>query len=75
METQKDLSQLLAERDARNANGPWVAACGGTEKPFTTRSGFRLQYLFQPSTGKHAYINCDTDIFLTDDEAIAAIGL
>ncbi len=29
----------------------------------------------QPTTGKHAYINCDTDMLLSDEEARAAIGV
>ena len=48
-------------------DGMWVPASGGTERPFMSR-GYRLQYLWQPSTGRHAYINCDTDILLTDAE-------
>ena len=51
----------------------WVPACGGTEVPFVSRSGIRMQYLYQPSTGLHAYINCDTDIIMTDDEASLAL--
>jgi hypothetical protein len=57
----------------RRENGPWLPACGGTETPFTSRSGLRLLYCWQPSTGKHAYLNCDTDIILTDEEARAAL--
>ena len=49
--------------------GPWRPASGGTEKRTTTRSGRRVQYMHQPSTGASAYIDLDTDIFLTDDEA------
>lgn len=57
------------------ANGPWVPACGGTEVPFTTRNGFRLLYCFHPSTGKHAYMNLDTDMIMTDEEAAMALGM
>jgi hypothetical protein len=49
--------------------GPWRPASGGTEKRTKTRSGRRVQYMHQPSTGAHAYIDLDTDIFLTDEEA------
>ena len=52
----------------------WVPACGGTETPFNTRNGHRLQYLWNKATGEHAYIDCNTDIILTTDEAIAALG-
>ena len=70
-----DIVTLLAERDAKREQGNWVPACGGTEVPFHTRTGFRLMYCWQPSTGRHAYINCDTDIILSDEEARAALGL
>lgn len=53
----------------------WVPACNQTEQPFTTRMGFRLLYCWQPSTGKHAYLNLDTDIILSDDEAALALGM
>ncbi len=56
-----------------NHQGNWVPACGGTEVPFMSRSGIRMQYLFQPSTGIHAYINCGTDIIMSDEEASQAL--
>jgi hypothetical protein len=59
---------------AKREQGNWYPACGGTEVPFTTRNGYRLQYMFQPATGNHAYINCDTDILLSDEEARLALG-
>jgi hypothetical protein len=55
-------------------SGNWYPANGGTETPFNSRSGHRLLYVYQPSTGKHAYINCDTDILLTDEEAFTLLG-
>lgn len=57
-----------------NDNGNWIPACGGTETPFTSRSGKRLLYVYQPSTGNHAYLDLGTDIILTDEEARAALG-
>jgi hypothetical protein len=60
---------------ADRKQGNWFPACGGTEQPFTTRTGRRLQYCWQPSTGNHAYLDLDTDIILTDDEAITALGV
>jgi len=50
-------------------NGNWYPACGGTEIPFYTRTGVRLLYCWQPSTGKHAYLNLETDLILSDEEA------
>jgi hypothetical protein len=55
--------------------GNWWPASNGTEKPFTSRSGKRLLYVWQPSTGTHAYLDLGTDIILTDDEANAALGM
>jgi hypothetical protein len=59
----------------RAEQGNWFPACDGTETPFRTRTGLRLLYCYQPSTGRHAYLNCDTDTILTDDEARAALAL
>lgn len=65
------LADLLAKKD----QGPWVPACNGTEVPFITRTGLRLLYCWQPSSGRHAYLNCDTDMIMTDDEAWLALGM
>ena len=54
-------------------NDNWIPACGGTELPFTTRLGRRLQYMYQPSTGRHAYIDLDRDLILTDEEATQTV--
>lgn len=66
--------EIILAREAKAAQGNWVPACGGTETPFTARSGKRLLYCYQPSTGKHAYLDLGSDMFLTDDEASAALG-
>lgn len=55
--------------------GNWYPACGGTEVPFRTRGGHTLLYVWQPATGRHAYLNLDTDIVLSDDEALRALGV
>jgi hypothetical protein len=31
--------------------------------------------MWQASSGRHAYINCDTDIILSDEEAMNALGV
>lgn len=69
------LSALAKDLTAKADQGEWVPACNGTEEPFTTRNGIRLLYCWHPSTGKHAYLNCDTDIILSDDEAALALGM
>lgn len=61
------LAETLDAIERRNRNGMWVPASGGTEEPFMVR-GRRVQYLWQPSTGAHAYLDCDTDLILTDDD-------
>lgn len=68
----KTLEQAIKEDDIRRSNGAWIPACGGTEKPFTARNGRRLQYMFQPSSGKHAYYDLDQDMFLSDSELKSA---
>jgi hypothetical protein len=67
--------ETLAARDYARSQGAWVPACNGTETEFRSRSGLRLLYCWQPSSGRHAYINLDTDITLTDEEAINALGV
>ena len=57
------------------SQGNWYPACGGTETPFVSRSGHRLLYCWQPSTGNHAYINLDTDMVLTQEEAEMSLHL
>lgn len=56
--------------------GPhWVPASGGSERPFVSRSGIRMQYMWDMRSGDHAYMNCDTDIIMSDEEAFAALGM
>jgi hypothetical protein len=52
----------------------WQPACGGTETPFKTRTGRTLHYLWNRSTGVHAYYDVDRDLFLTNEEAEEALG-
>jgi hypothetical protein len=51
----------------------WIPACGGAETPFVSRSGVRMLYCWNPGTGCHAYLNCGTDMIMTDEEASAAL--
>jgi hypothetical protein len=68
------IAEYIEVKQAQDEQGNWYPACNGTEKPFTSRGGHRLLYCWQPSSGRHAYINLDTDIALTDDEARASLG-
>jgi hypothetical protein len=63
----KTVEQAIKEKEAR---GRLVPACGGTETPITVK-GFRLLYVWDTGTGKHHYLNLDTDIILSDEEALA----
>lgn len=70
------LITLVARVEARHrdrSQGDWFPACGGTEVPFISRSGKRLMYVWQPSTGSHAYLDLGTDMVLTEEEARAAL--
>ena len=73
------LNDLIAEEKKQLAenrlNDNWLPACGGTEEPFVSRSGKRLQYVWQPSTGQHAYLDLDSDIILSDEEAEACLQM
>ncbi len=53
----------------------WVPANGGTEFPFRTRSGKRLLYCYNPHEQRHAYMDVDTDMLVTDEEARAHLGV
>lgn len=68
------LRTKLDEHFRRREQGNWVPASGGKEEPFRTRTGRRLQYLWQPSTGKHAYYDVDSDLILSDEDAMHALG-
>lgn len=67
------LAEKLEARRRRAQQGSWIAACGGTETPFLSRSGKTLLYCHQPSTGRHAYLDVGTDMILSDEEALAAL--
>lgn len=69
------LSALLAALASKAAQGAWHPASGGSETPFVTRSGRVLLYCWQPSTGRHAYLDCGTDLILSDDEAAAYLAV
>jgi len=69
-----DLVSMIEQARLRAEQGNWVPACGGTETAFTTRSGRRLLYCWQPSTGRHAYLDVQTDLILSDHEAECALS-
>lgn len=68
------VAEMLKKADEKRKQGNWYPASGGTEQPFTTRTGRRLLYVYQPSTGNHAYLDLSSDLILSDDEAQIALG-
>jgi hypothetical protein len=69
-----NVKQELDRRQQKAEQGNWLPACGGTETPFLTRSGRTLLYCWQPSTGRHAYLDCGTDLILSNEEARLYLG-
>jgi len=65
----KTLAEVVEAHKRKLANSPWYPGGGGTEEIITTRSGYRLQWMFQPATRKHAYYCHDRDLILTDEQA------
>ena len=61
--------------DATAAPDDWVPACGGTEQPFKSRSGQTLLYMWNRSSGTHAYYDVERDVFLTQEEASRALAI
>ena len=70
----RDLVVILAEREAKARNGNWVPANGGTETVITARTGKRMLYCWQPSTGDHKYMDVDADVIMSDEDAFAHLG-
>lgn len=71
---QMSIADQLDATQAKKEQGAWVSACGGTEVPFTSRSGHRLLYCWQATTGRHAYLDCGTDMIISDEEARMLLG-
>lgn len=57
---------------AKADSGMWVPANGRTEVPFMCK-GRRLLYCWNTGTGQHAYLDCDSDVILSDEEAAAVL--
>lgn len=70
----ESLVEYLTRLDQWRAQGPWVPANRGTEEPFVSRSGHRLLYVWQERTGRHAYLDLDTDMVVTDEDAQVLLG-
>lgn len=53
----------------------WQPANGGTEQTFRTRTGRRLLYCWNPAQGRHAYLDVDTDLILSQEDAERALAM
>jgi len=71
----RTLAQALDAAQRRREQGPWCPAAGGTEQPFVAADGRRLLYVYQASTGRHAYLDVGADLVLADAEAARAMGV
>lgn len=60
---------------ASSVSDDWVAACGGTETPFRTRTGRMLFYMWNRTTGEHAYYDVERDVFLSHEEASLSLDM
>lgn len=69
------LVEQLNAADEKRKQGNWYPAANGTETAFKTRSGVTLLYCYQPSTGNHAYLNCETDLILSEEESQSLLSL
>ena len=61
-------------QDANMNLDNWVPACGGTEVPFKARNGRTLLYCWNRHDQMHAYLDVETDLILTDEEAWVLLG-
>jgi uncharacterized protein (DUF2126 family) len=64
------IEAAIKAQEARRNNGNWVPACGGTETE-VVMNGTRLLYCWQPASGKHAYLNLDSDMIMSDEDVDA----
>ncbi len=68
------MERWLFDAMCRAMRDAWLPACGGSEVPFSTRNGYRLLYCYNPASGQHAYLDCNTDVILTFEESRLAMG-
>ena len=64
------MSEYLEDLDAWKTQGNWVPGSGGAERPFKTRTGRTLQWVYQPRSGRHAYYDPEIDMIIEDDEEL-----
>jgi hypothetical protein len=72
IQADRERAQVL-QREPQGRPDTWLPACGGTEQPFTCK-GRRLLYCWNPARDEHAYLDLDTDLFLSNEEAWEILG-
>lgn len=60
---------------ASTVSDDWVDACGGTETPFRTRTGWMRFYIWNRTMGEHVCCDVERNVFLTDEESSLAPGI
>jgi hypothetical protein len=61
---------MIHNKTAKNYGDPGYSAYadGGSEPAFTTWTGRRVQYVWMPRTGEHAYLDLGTDMIMSEEE-------
>ena len=70
----ESMADFFKRLDAWKEQGDWFPANNGTEVPFRTRGGRRLLYCYQPRTGRHAYLDMDSDYIVPNEEIALYLG-
>ena len=65
-------SQIAYNLAATMKLDSWVPACGGTEEVFVANRK-RFLYCYNPKQHKHAYLDVDSDLIITDEEYFSHI--
>lgn len=73
--TQLEKNKLAFRAAARTNADVWVVAHGGEEPITTTRSGIRVQYMWNFALQQHRYLNVDTDTIMSSSEVDAAFQM
>jgi hypothetical protein len=51
----------------------WLPACQGTETPTRFRDGRLLLYVYNPFLARHAYLDVERDIILSEEDSLKSI--
>jgi len=65
---QDEQARLIKDGKRQIGETNWIPGCNGTEVPFNTRCGHKVQWLFNYFTGEHQYYCHDSDLFIEDHQ-------